>query len=195
MDTGCGPRTWLKNGVTAVADHFSTRPGLSETKMKAILAAFETTGIRGVLTPSLVDQDFVRMISDKSSRSRLSQPAGGDRWQDQVLPVLHYVRKSSATSDLMLGPSSPFNCSDSLLREVVDMAERYDLGIHMHLLETRLQRWGAHKLYRDGVGTRLHKLGVLSRRLSAAHCVWLNEKEMDLMASSGASAVHNPASN
>src|SRR6266478_4259317 len=185
----------LKNGVTAVVDHFSTRPGLSETKMKAILAAFETTGIRGVLTPSLVDQDFVRMISDKSSRSRLSQPAGGDRWQDQVLPVLHYVRKSSATSDLMLGPSSPFNCSDSLLREVVDMAERYDLGIHMHLLETRLQRWGAHKLYRDGVGTRLHKLGVLSRRLSAAHCVWLNEKEMDLMASSGASAVHNPASN
>ena len=185
----------LKNGVTAVVDHFSTRPGLSETKMKAILAAFERTGIRGVLTPSLSDQDFLRMISSKSSRSRPPKAAIGHRWQDQVLPVLQYLRKSTATSDLMLGPSSPFNCSDSLLREIVDMAERHDLGIHMHLLETRLQRWAARKLYRDGLGTRLHKLGVLSRRLSAAHCVWLDEREMDLMAASGASAVHNPASN
>ena len=185
----------LKNGVTAVVDHFSTRPGLSETKMKAILAAFERTGIRGILTPSLSDQDFLRMISSKSSRSRPPKARIGERWQDQVLPVLQYLRKSSTISDLMLGPSSPFNCSDSLLREVVEMAEQHDLGIHTHLLETRLQRWGARKLYRDGLGTRLHKLGVLSRRLSAAHCVWLDEREMDLMASSGASAVHNPASN
>jgi 5-methylthioadenosine/S-adenosylhomocysteine deaminase len=185
----------LKNGVTAVVDHFSTRPGLSETKMKAILAAFERTGIRGVLTPSLSDQDFLQMISAKSSRSRLPKARAGERWQDQVLPVLQYIRKSSTISDLMLGPSSPFNCSDSLLREVVEMAEQQDLGIHMHLLETKLQRWGARKLYKDGLGQRLHKLGVLSGRLSAAHCVWLNEKEMDLMASSGASAVHNPASN
>jgi 5-methylthioadenosine/S-adenosylhomocysteine deaminase len=185
----------LKNGVTAVVDHFSTRPGLSETKMKAILAAFERTGIRGVLTPSLSDQDFLRMISSKSSRPRPPQQGTGERWQDQVFAVLQYLRRSSTISDLMLGPSSPFNCSDSLLREVVEIAERQDLGIHTHLLETSLQRWGVRKLYRDGLGTRLNKLGVLSRRLSAAHCVWLDEKEMDLMASSGASAVHNPASN
>ena len=164
--------------------------------MKAILAAFERTGIRGVLTPSLSDQDFLRMIPAKSSRSRLPKARVGERWQNQVLPVLQYIRKSSTISDLMLGPSSPFNCSDSLLREVVETAEQHDLGIHMHLLETRLQRWGARKLYyKDGLGQRLDKLGVLSGRLSAAHCVWLNEKEMDLMASSGASAVHNPASN
>jgi 5-methylthioadenosine/S-adenosylhomocysteine deaminase len=185
----------LKNGVTAVVDHFSTRPGLSEAKMKAILQAFERTGIRGVLTPSLSDQDFLRMISSKSYSARLPTTGTGERWQDQVFQMLEYLRKSSTTSDLMLGPSSPFNCSDSLLREVVEMAERHNLGIHMHLLETRLQRWGARKLYRDGLGKRLNKLGVFSRRLSAAHCVWLDEREMDLMASSGASAVHNPASN
>lgn len=185
----------LKNGVTAVVDHFSTRPGLSETKMKAILSAFERTGIRGVLTPSLSDQDFVRMITSKSYRSRPPKAAIGDHWQDQILPVLQKLKTSSANSDLMLGPSSPFNCSDSLLREIVNMADRHDLGIHMHLLETRLQRWAARKLYRDGLGTRLHKLGVLSPRLSAAHCVWVDEREMDLLAASGASAVHNPASN
>jgi cytosine/adenosine deaminase-related metal-dependent hydrolase len=135
------------------------------------------------------------MITSKSYRSKPPKSAIGGHWQDQVLPVLQKLKKSSGKSDLMLGPSSPFNCSDSLLREIVDMADRHNLGIHMHLLETRLQRWATRKLYRDGLGTRLHKLGVLSPRLSAAHCVWVDEREMDLMAASGASAVHNPASN
>jgi len=50
-------------------------------------------------------------------------------------------------------------------------------------------------LYGEGLVEHLHKLGFLSPRLSAAHSVWLDKKEIDLMASSGASVVHNPASN
>src|SRR4030095_1297367 len=52
----------LKAGVTAVVDHFSTRPGLSVDKMEAILGAFEKTGIRGMLVPSLRDQDLIRLV-------------------------------------------------------------------------------------------------------------------------------------
>lgn len=95
----------------------------------------------------------------------------------------------------MLGPSSPLNCSDSLLREVVHLAQQYDLGIHTHLLETGLQRWGAKRLYKGGLGGRLQRLGFLSPRLSAAHGVWLDDREIDLLASSGVTVVHNPASN
>jgi len=87
------------------------------------------------------------------------------------------------------------NCSDELLREVVKCAERYDLGIHTHLLETRLQSWTARKIYRNTICAHLAEIGFLSSRLSTAHSIWLDENEMDLLASSGASAVHNPASN
>lgn len=75
------------------------------------------------------------------------------------------------------------------------MAERYDLGIHTHLLESVIERWGGRRLYRGGMVQRIKMFGLLSPRLSAAHCVWLDEREMDLMASSGASVIHNPASN
>jgi len=95
----------------------------------------------------------------------------------------------------MLGPSSPMNCSDDLLREVVRVAEQFDLGVHTHLLETRLQAWTARKIYKKTICAHLAEIGFLSSRLSAAHSIWLDDKEMDLMASSGASAVHNPASN
>src|SRR5215472_6948089 len=128
----------LKNGVTAVVDHFSTRPGLGVDKMEAILGAFEKTGIRGMLVPSLRDQDSIRLAARELKRGRPTQKTSPEPWKEEVLAVLARLRRSSTSSRLMLEPSSPMNCSDGLLREVVRFAEQYDLGIHTHLLETRL---------------------------------------------------------
>ncbi|MGH7826615.1 MAG: amidohydrolase family protein [Candidatus Binatia bacterium] len=185
----------LKNGVTAVVDHFSTRPGLSVAKMDAILSAFEKTGIRGTLVPSLRDQDFIQLATRSQSRRRAAEKRSQEPWREEVLTVLERLRGSRTLSGLMLGPSSPMNCSDELLREVALLAEQLDLGIHTHLLETRLQSWAARKLYKKPLCAHLAEIGFLSPRLSAAHSIWLNEREMDLFASSGASVVHNPASN
>ncbi|MGH7832397.1 MAG: amidohydrolase family protein [Candidatus Binatia bacterium] len=185
----------LKNGVTAVVDHFSTRPGLSVAKMEAIISAFEKTGIRGMLAASLRDQDFMRLATRPKNRRTAVENASPEPWKEEVLTVLNRLRASRARSGLMLGPSSPMNCSDSLLREVIQVAEQFDLGVHTHLLETRLQSWAARKLHKNSLCAHLAELGFLSSRLSAAHGVWLDDREMDLLASAGASVVHNPASN
>jgi cytosine/adenosine deaminase-related metal-dependent hydrolase len=185
----------LKNGVTAVVDHFSTRPGLTVEKMEAILAAFAKTGIRGALVPSLRDQDSLQLVVRRRNRKKGASRSSPETWKDEVLAVLQRLRRSPALSNLMLGPSSPMNCSDNLLGEVVKMAEQFDLGIHTHLLETRLQAWTAPKLYHKTMCAHLADIGFLSPRVSAAHSIWLNDAEMDVLASSGASVVHNPASN
>jgi len=184
----------LKSGVTAVVDHFSTRTGIGLDKVKASFQAFVQTGIRAVLAPSLRDRDFLRVLESRSPIGTSPDPAQG-RWRDNFLALLEHVEKFPKTVSLMPGPSNPLNCSDSLLREVSEVAERYDLGIHTHLLETRLQYWGAKKLYRGGLVAHLNRIGFLSPRLSAAHGVWLEEREMELLASAGVSVVHNPASN
>ena len=184
----------LKAGVTAVVDHFSTRPGLSVDKMEAILGAFEKTGIRGMLVPSLRDQDFIRMATQPKRKST-PQKTSPEPWKNQVLTVLARLRRGRTLSGIMLGPSSPMNCSNDLLREVVKVAEQFDLGIHTHLLETRLQSWAAHKLFKKPLCVHLADIGFLSSRLSAAHSVWVDEREIDLLAASGTSVVHNPASN
>jgi cytosine/adenosine deaminase-related metal-dependent hydrolase len=163
--------------------------------MEAILGAFEKTGIRGMLVPSLRDQDSIRLAARELKRGKPTQKTSPEPWKEEVLAVLARLRRSSTSSGLMLGPSSPMNCSDGLLREVVRFAEQYDLGIHTHLLETRLQAWTAHKIYQKPMCAHLAEIGFLSPRVSTAHSIWLEESEMDLLASSGASAVHNPASN
>ena len=185
----------LKNGVTSVVDHFSTRPGVTVDKMEAILGAFEKTGIRGMLVPSLRDQDFIRLAMQSPNRRNAAKQPSPEPWKEEVLAVLARLRRARTHSGIMLGPSSPMNCSDRLLREVVTVAEQYDLGIHTHLLETRLQAWAARKIYKKTICAHLAEIGFLSSRLSTAHSIWLDEREMDLLASSGASVVHNPASN
>jgi cytosine/adenosine deaminase-related metal-dependent hydrolase len=185
----------LKNGVTAVVDHFSTRPGLSVDKMEAILGAFQTTGIRGMLAPSLRDQDFIRMATRLPSGRNAVNKRRPEPWKEEVLAVLAGLRRKRTISGILLGPSSPMNCSDGLLREVVKISEQFDLGIHTHLLETKLQSWAAPKLYRKALCAHLEEIGFISSRLSAAHGIWLHEAEMDVLARFGASVVHNPASN
>jgi cytosine/adenosine deaminase-related metal-dependent hydrolase len=182
----------LKNGVTAAVDHFSTRPGLTVEKMQAILGAFERTGIRGMLVPSLRDQDSLRLANGTKGRNRIAR-LSREPWKDEVLAVLADLRHER--SGIMLGPSSPMNCSDELLAEVVGTAEKYDLGIHTHLLETRLQAWTAQRLYKKTICAHLAEIGFLSSRVSAAHSIWVDDRDIDLLASSGASVVHNPASN
>jgi 5-methylthioadenosine/S-adenosylhomocysteine deaminase len=185
----------LKSGVTAVVDHFALRSAITAAIIKAVLSAFERTGIRGILAPSLRDQNFLELMGLRSPGKRRKNQKADNRWQDEMVQALEQVKSSSTIGNLMLGPSSPQNCSDSLLHEVVRMAERYDLGIHTHLLETIIERWGGRSLYSRGLVERINKLGLLSPRLSAAHGVWLDQRDMDLVARSGASVVHNPASN
>src|SRR5918996_5776419 len=102
----------LKNGVTSVVDHFSTRPGVTVDKMEAILGAFEKTGIRGMLVPSLRDQDFIRLATQSPNRRNAAKQPSPEPWKEEVLAVLARLRRARTHSGIMLGPSSPMNCSD-----------------------------------------------------------------------------------
>src|SRR6266540_634647 len=89
----------LKNGVTAVVDHFSTRPGLTVKKMEAILGAFEKTGIRGMLVPSLRDQDSIRLATQSSNRRNKAAQTSPEPWKDEVLTVLARLPRGDSRSD------------------------------------------------------------------------------------------------
>ncbi len=64
-----------------------------------------------------------------------------------------------------------------------------------HLLETPAQKQLAHEKYGCSAVEHLQKIGCLSPRTSLAHCVWLDDSDMAIMAETGATVVHNPLSN
>ena len=78
----------LKSGVTSVVDHFALRSGMTPATMKATVHAFKRTGIRGIVAPSLRDQNFLELISvgrhGKEARSGSRSEALANRNVDRV---------------------------------------------------------------------------------------------------------------
>ena len=81
------------------------------------------------------------------------------------------------------------------VREVAAMAKEYGAPIMLHLSETEKEQ-------NEGIARRgmtplafFDKCGILDSRVSAAHCVWVSDEDIALMAKKGVTAVHNPCSN
>ncbi len=90
---------------------------------------------------------------------------------------------------------APQWASDELVGAVGAAAAELGAGIHLHALESRLQRaWG--DAFAGGCELeRLARAGVLCERSALAHGVWLRESDIELVARSGAAVVHNASSN
>jgi cytosine/adenosine deaminase-related metal-dependent hydrolase len=99
------------------------------------------------------------------------------------------------TFTVQFGPNGPQWCSDALLAAISERSRATGRRVHMHLLETRYQRAFADSAYPEGVVDRLRALGLLTPRLTLAHCVYARESELDLIADAGAVVATNPSSN
>ena len=93
------------------------------------------------------------------------------------------------------GPIGVEWCSDLLLERVAAEAAHTGLRIHMHLLESKIQREWADATYPGGIVAHLDRVGLLSPRLSVAHAVWLRPDECALLAARGVTVAVNTTSN
>jgi cytosine/adenosine deaminase-related metal-dependent hydrolase len=65
----------------------------------------------------------------------------------------------------------------------------------MHLLETRYQREWADHAFPQGIVRHLDEIGLLSPRLTLAHCTWARTEELALLAERGVTIAVNTSSN
>lgn len=96
---------------------------------------------------------------------------------------------------MSVGVHAPYTVSDSMIQWCSWFAREKGLTLHIHVSET--ERENLDSIARNGCSPfeHLERLGVLGPEVIAAHCVWLGEKDMDLMAQRGVTAVHNINSN
>jgi 5-methylthioadenosine/S-adenosylhomocysteine deaminase len=64
-----------------------------------------------------------------------------------------------------------------------------------HAAETRAERADIEARYGRPVIRHLDHLGLLDERSVLAHCVWLDDEEIAILARTGATVSHNPVSN
>ncbi|KAM3103593.1 amidohydrolase [Phormidesmis sp. 146-12] len=186
----------LLTGGTSVVDHLVLIPGKELETIAAAVRAYRQVGIRAFVAP---------LIQDEAMSSGI--PTGGGESERET-----YVRPTKATLALMqeavtqfhrpdqgvnilVAPTGTQLCSDALFEGCIELSDRYNLCRHAHLLETKAQQLLAQEKYGCSAVEHLKKIGYLSPRTSLAHCVWLDDADIEIMAATQSTVVHNPLSN
>ena len=93
------------------------------------------------------------------------------------------------------GPHAPYTCSEDYFRRVSDEAKKAGIGIHVHLSESVSEIEGCAKDHGCTPIEMADRNGLFDVPCVAAHCVQVDDKDMDILAKKGVSVVSNPASN
>jgi 5-methylthioadenosine/S-adenosylhomocysteine deaminase len=191
----------LRCGVTTVQD-MATIVGPDRNHVGALLSAYQEAGIRAVVALQFGDRaaaDTVPFWRDRLSPQALSQ-LGGDidsaPMQDLISALLAMPRAERLT--WALGPSAPQRCSEQLLTWVARVSEEFDLQVFTHVYETRSQAVLARVSYQadhSSLVSLLARLGLLNKRLTIAHGVWITDTEIEELGGVSANLVFNPISN
>jgi cytosine/adenosine deaminase-related metal-dependent hydrolase len=96
---------------------------------------------------------------------------------------------------IMAAPTGTQLCTDALFTGLIELSDRHQLCRHAHLLETKTQKLLAQEKYGGSAVQHLQQLGFLGAQTSLAHCVWLDDAEIEILAETRSTVVHNPLSN
>ena len=96
---------------------------------------------------------------------------------------------------LSVMPHSVYAVGEKNLKRCIDMAEQENYPLHIHLSETASEVENCIAQYGCSPVELLERLGGLNRMVQAAHCVHFSDKDMEIFAKSGATAILNPCSN
>lgn len=202
----------LGGGVTSVVDMLSAGGNAEQfhDEVNAALQAHHQAGLRvafaaGVASRSFLvagvgeDERFIASLpADLRDSARLLMPSAdriGESDYFDVMTDLQQVWAQHPRVRLWYGPPGPQWVSDGCLQRCATEAEQWDCGIQTHVNESFYEKLHGFRGY--GMPTMLHleRLGILNSRLSIAHGTWLNRREIEVMARSGAALSHNPSSN
>ena len=96
---------------------------------------------------------------------------------------------------VVLAPCSPFSVTADLMRESVAMAKEYDVTLHTHLAETLDEERFCIETFGMRPVEYMEELGWIGNNVWHAHCVHMNEEEIELFGRTGTGVAHCPNSN
>lgn len=145
------------------------------------LTAAQQVGLRVLTGPVFLDS------AGPEGRDRHEQLAWAEDWMGSRPPVGAWRP--------VAGPHATYTVSPEHLERVGALAGHHDAILHIHAAENP----GEIELVRSLHGSRpvelLGSLGLLGDRTVLAHAVHLTEAEIGVLAATGTSVVHCPASN
>ncbi len=157
----------LKSGTTCFSDMYF--------HMEQVADAVEDSGIRAVLARGLTD---------------VQEEQDLDEVLDQLVNLVGRERIKPA-----IAPHSIYTCSEDLLLDSKEIAEKFDLLYHIHLSETKKENSDSIEARGMTPTEYLDNLGILDENTVAAHGTHLSQNDISVLAQNSVGVAHNPSAN
>ncbi len=161
----------IRSGTVAFADHYFWMDRVAEVVERSGMKALLAWCIFG-LGPE--------------------QEIGGITLERTVDFVQRWQGAADGRIRTILGPHSPYICPSDFLKRVAETAAKLNVGIHIHLAESQEQFDNSLARYGRTPIAYLDSLGLFDVPVIAAHCIYLTEEDMDILASKGVHVVQCP---
>lgn len=165
----------LRTGVTLASDMFVCDPA-DQPVTPGVVRALDELGMRGVVTFGAADRRGASVSAILEEHAALREACEASR--------LSRFRVGIA----LLGAQS-----EELFEQSVMLAA--DHGSHIHLHEVREEVTAVRAATGRSPIEQCARLGLFDGPTIAAHCVWLDESDRDLLAEHEVGVAHNPVSN
>ncbi len=163
----------IRSGVTSFADMYY----FEEDVAKATAGA----GLRAVCS-----QTVLKFPSPDARFFEESLAMARDyiqRWKDHPLIVPS------------VAPHAPYTCTAEILRSTAQLAAEFDVPLHTHLAETATEAENSRQEHGMPVVPYVKKMNLFDAKVLAAHCVHVDDGEINTLLHHRAGIAHNPSSN
>ncbi|MDM9380314.1 amidohydrolase [Chlorogloeopsis sp. ULAP01] len=164
----------IRSGITTFVDMYFEPDVAAEVVNEC--------GLRAVIAPSSID---------------FPSP-GFQGWDDAFAAAVDFVKRWKGKNPRIIpaiAAHAPYTVSPENLTQAIGAARQYDVPLTIHVAETQTEVKDVEQRYNATPVQHLENLGFLEPRVFAAHMVWPNEDEIDLLAKRGVGVIHNPDSN
>lgn len=146
-----------------------------------VALAVEKSGLRAVLAQGIIDFPAPG-IPDPAENLTVASRFVSD-WQGRC-PRIHPA----------LFCHSTVTCSSDTLMRGKALGQKFGALFFLHLAETRAEVDTSNRLYGKSPTAYVDSLGILDSRTVGVHCIWLNDRDLDIMARQGVKVSHTPES-
>ncbi|HZD16515.1 MAG TPA: amidohydrolase family protein, partial [Actinomycetota bacterium] len=167
LSAAVGAADALLAGTTTIVDHHAS-PNAIDGQLEAVGSALTDLGVRAVLCYEVTDRDGPERAAAGIEENRRGQK-----------DAFRNVRA-------MVGAHASFTLSAETLAACVELARSADVGIHIHVAEDGSDQRDSLARFGKRVVERLADVGALTERSLLAHCVHVDEPEIDLIRQSRA---------
>lgn len=163
----------IKSGITCFADMYFF--------MDEVAKAVEESGIRGVLSRGTIEEDDVKASQEKID--------------DTEIFYKNWNGKANGRIKVLVAPHAPYTCSPGYLKELIDLANKLNTGIHVHLSETKKEVDESIEKYGKSPIKHVYDLGMFELPTLAAHCVHIYADDIQILRDNNVNVANNPTSN